>query len=93
MFVDGIRGAVREAGLSVELFDAHNAYLSQFVHGYPVSFMRADDHAISFEEPSEYQKYLSSYVMTAVADYTKAATARMNEFCGSAARDPLGQVD
>lgn len=93
VFVGGVRGAVREAGLSVELFEAHNAYFSPFVHGHPVSFLRANEHNISFNEPSEYQKYLCSYVMQAVAVYTAALVDRMQDFCGDMANDPLGQID
>lgn len=93
VFISGVRGAVREAGLNVDAFDGHNSYLSQFVHGYPVSFIRAADHAIAFDEPSAYQKHLCNYVMESVSGYTEAFANRMQNFCGHIAKDPLGPVE
>lgn len=93
VFVDGLRGAVREAGLNVDAWEHHNAYLSSFVHAHPVSFMRADEHAISFEEPSKFQRELCGYVMGTIASCTETVTARIKIFCGDVSRDPLGILD
>ncbi|UDF29943.1 UNVERIFIED_ORG: hypothetical protein LHK14_01090 [Roseateles sp. XES5] len=93
VFVDGLRGAVREAGLNVDAWEHYNAYLSSFVHAHPVSFMRAEEHAISFEEPSKFQRELCGYVMEAIASCTEAVTTRVEAFCGDDAKDPLGMLD
>jgi len=55
VFVDGARGAAREAGWDINEFDYVQSYLSAFVHSYPISFMRADEHQISFSDPSDFQ--------------------------------------
>jgi predicted NBD/HSP70 family sugar kinase len=47
VFVDGARGAAREAGLDMNYFEFSQSYLSAFVHSHPVSFMRAEEHKIS----------------------------------------------
>lgn len=93
VFVSGVRGAVREAGLNLEAWEAHNAYFSPYIHAHPVSFMRADQHAIAFDEPSPYQKYLCNYVTGVVAGYTEAVNNRIEAFCRDIADDPLGHVE
>lgn len=93
VFVNGVRGAVREAGLNLEAWEAHNAYFSPYVHAHPASFMRADQHAITFDEPSSYQKYLCNYVTGTVAGYTEAVNGRIEAFCKDISADPLGHVE
>ena len=77
VYVDGVRGAVREAGWDVNEFEFQQAYLSNFVHTHPVSFMRATEHAISFEDPSPAQ-YAAALV--AVSASIKTALSS-NERC------------
>ncbi len=93
VYLDGVRGAVREAGLDVNQFDFLHTYLSNQVHGHPVSFMRADEQKISFETPSDFQFGFTGLCLEAGAEYLEAATARIEVFTGSANRDPNGQID
>ncbi|WP_309663266.1 hypothetical protein [Tabrizicola sp.] len=79
VYVDGARGAVREAGWDVNECEFQQAYLSNFVHTHPVSYMRATEHAISFENPSPAQ-----YAAALVAVSTSVKTAlSSNERCQS----------
>ncbi len=93
VFVDGARGAAREAGWDVNEFGFAQEYLSSHVHSHPVSFMRAKDHNISFQEPSEFQYAVSSVAIEMAASALASATERMTKFAGDFARDHLGQVD
>lgn len=77
VFVDGIRGAVREAGWDVNQYEFQQAYLSNFVHTHPVSYMRASEHQIDFENPSPAQ-----YAAALVAVLSSINTAvSSNERC------------
>jgi hypothetical protein len=93
VFVSGARGAVREAGWDVEQFDFIQSYLSPFVHSYPISFMRADEQKISFQDPSDFQLNLCTLAVVIAADYTERVTQRMTAFSVTGTGDPLGQVD
>ncbi len=93
VFVDGVRGAVREAGLNVQAYEAHSSYFSAYIHAHPVSFMRAEEHGLSFSEPSAYQKYLCDYVMQTIAVYTQSVVDRFAIFVGDIKKDPLGIVE
>lgn len=92
VFVNGIRGAVREAKLDIEMYEFLHVYLSNYVHSHPVSLSRAKEHNISFEEPSEFQSALCATCLDAVCDYLEAAITRIETFTGSDDKDPLGQL-
>jgi hypothetical protein len=93
MFVDGVRGAAREAGWDNDDFDFNQSYLSAFVHTHPVSFMRADDHDIKFGGASKFQVNFCRYVFTTVAEYTDSVVERMNTFAVPGTGDPNGHLD
>jgi len=93
VFVGGSRGAAREAGWHVQEFEFHQSYLSNWVHSYPVSFMRADEQGISFSDPSEYQFSLCQMVLETSATYLNDADARMRIFTGSTEADPVGPFE
>ena len=77
VYVKGVRGAVREAGWDVNEYEFQQAYLSNFVHTHPVSYMRASEHAIDFEEPSPAQ---FAAALVAVLTAINAATSS-NQRC------------
>ena len=93
VFVDGARGAAREAGWDINEFDYVQSYLSAFVHSYPVSFMRADEHRISFSDPSDFQINFCEFAVRVAASTTELVERRMAAFSVPGAGDPLGQVD
>lgn len=93
VFIDGVRGAIREAGLDVDHFDFFHAYLSNHVHGHPVSYMRADEQQISFETPSEFQFGFCGLCLEAGAQYLEAVTARIEAFTGNESHDPNGHLE
>ncbi|MBR0644024.1 hypothetical protein [Plastoroseomonas hellenica] len=93
VFVEGARGAVREAGWDVDEFEFIQSYLSAYVHSHPVSFMRAIEHGISFQDPSDFQVHMSRFGVQVAARYTAMVADRMSVFAATKASDPLGQVD
>jgi len=93
VFVSGVRGAIREAGWLQDSFEFHQAYFSAYVHSHPVSFMRADEHAISFVEPSPFQLAFCAIVLEACSGYISAVTERMASFSKVDGGDPLGHIE
>lgn len=93
VFVDGVRGAVREAGWDVDEFDFHQTYLSNWVHSHPVSFLRFTEQGISFSHPSDQQINFCSTVLQMTTPYLLNATARMNLFTGAKELDAIGHLD
>lgn len=92
VYVDGTRGAVREAGWNVDDFDMHQSYMSAYVHSHPVSYMRADDHAINFTHPSDFQIGVCAYSLSTVARYVDDVNKRMSVFSNVKRGDPIGHV-
>ncbi|MGY8662428.1 hypothetical protein Q3C01_08675 [Bradyrhizobium sp. UFLA05-109] len=93
VFIDGVRGAAREAGWDVDAFDFHQTYLSNWVHSHPVSFLRSAAQGISFSHPSDYQLNFCGTVLEITMPYLLKASARMLVFTGSKDLDPIGQLD
>lgn len=93
VFLDGVRGAIREAKLDVNHFDFMHTYLSNQVHSHPVSYLRAEEQMISFETPSDFQFGFCGFCLEAGAQYLDAVTARVESFTGNAKRDPNGQIN
>ncbi|MET4791653.1 hypothetical protein ABIF64_003831 [Bradyrhizobium japonicum] len=93
VFIGGARGAAREAGWDLDRFDFQQAYLSNWVHSHPVSFIRADEQEISFSQPSKYQFELCAAVLEIVLPYLETTTSRMEKFTGSVNADPIGKLD
>ena len=93
VYIGGVRAAVREAGWDVDSFNFLQTYLSNWVHSYPVSFIRADAHQLSFDKPSEFQLGFCGLLFETSSDHLSAACERMNEFTGEMSNDPIGQVD
>jgi hypothetical protein len=87
------RGAVREAKWEVAKFEFHQAYLSAHVHSHPVSFMLAEDHKISFSNPSKFQIGFCAYVLNACTEYLEDVNSRVISFSNPDIGDPLGQAD
>lgn len=71
VFVEGARGAVREAGWDVKQYDFYQSYLSAFVHSHPVSFIRADEQQISFSDPSYFKLTFCRHMIGASIYYTQ----------------------
>lgn len=93
VFIDGLRGAIREAGLDVGHFDFIHTCLSNHVHGHPGSYLRADQHKISFETPSDFQLGFCALCLEAGAQYLEVTTDRVQRFTGHESRDPKGHLD
>lgn len=93
VFIDGVRGAVREAGLDVDHFDFFHTYLSNHAHGHPVSYMRANEQKISFGTPSDFQFGFCGLCLEAGAQYLEAVTARVEAFTGNENCDPNGHLE
>lgn len=91
VFVDGIRGAVREAGLDTNEFDFVHVYLSNHVHSHPVSLLRQEN--ISLEAPTDFQLSFCGFCLEAATGYLESANLRVDEFTGDMARDPNGHID
>lgn len=93
VFVDGVRGAVREAEWDVDQFDFHQTYLSNWVHSHPVSFLRFREQGISFLHPSDEQLNFCATVLGITTPYLLNATARVNQFTGAKELDSIGHLD
>jgi hypothetical protein len=76
VFIDGVRGAAREAGWDVDAFDFHQSYLSNWVHSHPVSFLRFTEQGISFSHPSDYQLNFCSTVLEITMPYLRKTIDR-----------------
>lgn len=93
VFLDGVRGAVREAGIDVNTFDFLHSYFSNHVHSHPVSLLRADEQKISFKSPSSFQLGLCATALGAATDYLTAVNERVEAFTGEMSRDPVGPLE
>ena len=93
VYINGARDAAREADWDVDQFEFQQTYLSNWVHSHPVSFLRADEHKISFTEPSDYQKDFVSLVLETCSGYLTDVNSRMSAFTGDISKDPIGQLD
>lgn len=91
VFIEGVRGAVREAGLDTNEFDFIHVYLSNHVHSHPVSLLRQEK--ISFEAPTEFQMSFCGFCLEAATAYLESVNSRVEEFTGDMARDPNGHID
>lgn len=90
VFVNGVRGAVREAGWDLNQFEFQQVYLSNFIHTHPVSFIRSDEHRIDYSKPSEAQ-FAAAQVAVITSDFVaKSALARTNKFLREGG-DPLAR--
>ncbi|MHA7877190.1 hypothetical protein [Roseivivax sp.] len=92
-FLNGVRGAVREAGFDLNTFEFLHSYFSNHVHSHPVSLLRAEEQMISFESPSPFQLGLCATALGAATDYLSAVNARVEAFTGDISRDPIGPLE
>jgi hypothetical protein len=90
VFIEGSRGAAREAGWDPDQFEFNQVYLSNWVHAHPVSFMRADETDISFSHPSEFQMGFSALVLGMVELCLRDVTDRVRTFTATMEADPVG---
>lgn len=93
IFVEGARGAVREAGWNVDTYDFQQAYFSAFVHAHPVSFIQAFDQGVTFSGASEYQRALGTLIVESVSGYTASVNERMDTFSNPDTGDPIGHLE
>ncbi|EGP55766.1 hypothetical protein Agau_L101172 [Agrobacterium tumefaciens F2] len=93
IFIDGVRGAAREAKWDIDMFEFHQSYLSAYVHTHPVSFMRADEHDLTFPGISNFQADFLHFVYTSATEYTDSVTARMDVFSEPGKGDPNGHLE
>ena len=91
VFIEGVRGAVREAGLDTNEFDFVHVYLSNHVHSHPVSLLRQEK--ISFETPTDFQMGFCAFCLEAATVYLENVNSRAEKFTGDMARDPNGHID
>lgn len=91
VFVDGARGAVREAGFDTNEFELVQVYLSNHVHSHPVSLLRQD--TISFDEPTDFQIDFCGFCLEVASTYLNRANLRVDKFTGDFTRDPNGHID
>lgn len=89
VFIDGGRGAAREAGWDLHAHEFEQAYYSAYVHTHPVSFMKMDEQEISWSIPSNFQKGFVSMALASATRYLEWSNARIESFTGEEARDPL----
>jgi len=92
VFVDGVRGAVREAGWDVNGYEFFQSYLSAYVHSHPVSFLKAEEHKINFEYPSDFQFAFCAQIFPFLSDISCDVQNRMEVF-SRLGGDRLGQFD
>lgn len=91
VFMEGVRGAVREAGLDTNEFDFVHVYLSNHVHSHPVSMLRQEN--ISLEAPTDFQMSFCGFCLEAATVYIENVNSRVEEFTGDMVRDPNGHID
>lgn len=91
VFVDGARGAAREAGWDSSAFEFEQAYYSAYVHSYPVSFMKADEQGVSWVHPSPFQENFVALALNVAGMYLERASERMKTFAASESCDPLAE--
>ncbi|KRD71807.1 hypothetical protein [Ensifer sp. Root278] len=92
LFLDGVRGAVREAGWSVDDFDFNQSYLSAYVHTHPVSFMRFDEQ-LRVGGISPFQADFCHYLFSMLQEYTQSVVDRMDVFSVPDKGDPNGHIE
>lgn len=92
VYINGVNGAVKEAGWQKGDFSFYQSYFSAYVHSHPVSFFRANQHQITFDKPSEFQKVFSATVLSAVLRYLPAVNKRIEKFCNTVKDDHLGLI-
>jgi hypothetical protein len=92
VFVDGARGAVREAGWDPNKFEMEQTYFSAYVHSHPVSFLRMQDFQISFTNPSNFQIRFCQLVAACCLHYVNDVNIHAEAFLVEGA-DHLGQVE
>lgn len=93
LFVNGARGAVREAGWDVDTFDFMQSYLSAYVHSHPVSFLRAYEHDLKFGGISQFQADFLNMIFSQLSGTTDDVVARMDVFSVPEIGDPNGHVE
>lgn len=91
VFIEGIRGAVREAGIDVKGFEFLYTYFSNHVHSHPVSLLRNEN--FSFDAPTDFQLGFCALCLETATNYLEAATSRVDLFTGDMARDPNGHLE
>jgi hypothetical protein len=89
VFVDGGRGAAREAGWDLNALEFEQAYYSAYVHSHPVSFMKIDEQEISWAHPSPFQRNFVALALNVAARYLERANERMKAFAADESSDPL----
>lgn len=91
VFVDGVRGAVREAEIDVSYFEFIHVYLSNHVHSHPVSLLRYE--SFSFEAATEFQLGFCALCLEVATAFLERTNERVGAFTGDMARDPNGHVE
>ncbi|TAV48382.1 hypothetical protein ELI30_08740 [Rhizobium leguminosarum] len=89
VFVNGARGAAREAGWDLSAFEFEQAYYSAYVHSHPVSFMKADEQGVSWVHPSPFQENFVALALNVAGMYLERASERMKTFAANESCDPL----
>lgn len=78
VFINGLRGAVRESRIDVSLYDYVTSYLSAFVHSHPISFHRYVEKRYEQNNFDEYQRFLCAFSLENLGLFLREATQRMN---------------
>jgi len=90
VFMNGLRGAVREAGLDLHQFEFIQTYLSSYVHSHPTSLLRTEN--ISFDTPTDFQLDFCKLCLATSETYMDAAIRRVEAFTGHIALDQNGHI-
>ncbi|WP_139111102.1 DUF5677 domain-containing protein [Stappia indica] len=93
VYIDGIRGAAREAGIDINYFEFMQSYLSNHIHSHPVSTMRMGEHNFSFEKASDFQINFCTLCFEACSSIIKDTRKRMKKFTGGIEYDPVGILE
>lgn len=93
VFIDGLRGAVREANAGVEYFSFIYTYLSNHIHGHPASFIRSHMHKLDFGTPSDYQFDFSAICLEAADKYLDITIPQVDAMTGHMDKDPNEHID
>ncbi|CAO4182684.1 DUF5677 domain-containing protein [Methylorubrum populi] len=79
MYVNGLRGAVKQCGWDKDQFEATYTYLSQHSHNAPVSFLRMAEHGINYARPSNMQFSVAAYAIEVANQSLRVSSKRLAE--------------
>jgi hypothetical protein len=79
VYVNGVRGAVREAGHLLPKYERDHVFLSSHVHAHPSSYILGTLHGIDYKGISQGQIDLCAIALDVSGDWLERALQRMND--------------